>query len=83
MYIYMNKPPTPHNPPPPHSDPCKNGGICHNLKNSFECECISGYLGSTCSEYNTRPCKLDHTKNDCLNNGRCALDPVLGQSRAS
>jgi hypothetical protein len=30
------------------SAPCKNGGICKDLVNGYECACVAGYDGTTC-----------------------------------
>ena len=30
------------------ASPCKNGGICKDLVNSYECECRVGYSGPNC-----------------------------------
>ena len=32
------------------SSPCKNGGICKNVENSFECTCKQGYTGVICDK---------------------------------
>ena len=32
------------------SNPCQNNGTCSDGKNSFSCQCPTGYLGDTCSQ---------------------------------
>ena len=40
------------------SAPCKNGATCvEKFPEEFECECVAGYAGETCSE------GLFHSKN--------------------
>lgn len=30
------------------SNPCQNGGACRNLENSFQCVCVTGFIGVFC-----------------------------------
>lgn len=30
------------------SDPCQNGGICEDLFDKYECDCLPGYDGVLC-----------------------------------
>ena len=50
------------------SSPCLNGGTCVNTKESYQCDCPSGYKGGNCeieiNECLALPCYLDST---CVN----------------
>jgi hypothetical protein len=30
--------------------PCKNGGLCSQTSNSYQCSCINGWTGQNCTE---------------------------------
>lgn len=50
------------------SKPCLNGGTCHDLINSFRCDCTDGYMGAYCQlPYDA----CTKTPSPCLNNGTC------------
>lgn len=46
--------------------PCLNGGICHDLINSFKCSCATGFTGSRC-QINIDDC----ASSPCRNGGEC------------
>ena len=47
------------------SSPCMNGGACFNTKESYRCECASGYNGQNCeneiNECVSSPCYQQST----------------------
>ena len=49
---------------------CSNNGKCiyNPIKNSFICDCIQNYTGSSC-QIDKRPCNSN--KLQCINNGEC------------
>ena len=49
---------------------CSNNGKCiyNPIKNSFICDCIQNYTGSSC-QIDKRPCNSN--KLQCMNNGEC------------
>lgn len=51
---------------------CLNGGTCHDLVNSFRCECALGFEGMNC-ETRILPCD----SNPCLEGGTCVNDKSL------
>ncbi|XP_034122311.1 cubilin homolog [Drosophila guanche] len=58
------------------SNPCQNGGTCHDLYKSFQCDCVAGWQGPTCEE-DVNEC-FDFSNTDlaaCMNNGRCINTP--------
>lgn len=52
--------------------PCLNGGVCHDLINSFKCTCAIGFTGSRC-QINIDDC----ISNPCRNAGVCH-DSIAG-----
>ncbi|KAH8296515.1 hypothetical protein KR054_007352 [Drosophila jambulina] len=58
------------------SSPCKNGGICHDAYNGFQCECTAAWQGPTCEEDVNECFTLAGTDlAGCLNNGQCINTP--------
>ncbi|XP_060560086.1 fibropellin-3-like isoform X4 [Ruditapes philippinarum] len=57
------------------SNPCKNGGICKDLVNEYECTCVAGYDGMNCendiNECLSNPCKHGSTCKDLVNKYEC------------
>ncbi|KAJ8300989.1 hypothetical protein KUTeg_022508, partial [Tegillarca granosa] len=50
------------------SQPCRNGGTCHALQDGYQCSCVAGYKGDTCTE------DIDEcadNPNLCKNGGSC------------
>lgn len=54
------------------NNPCQNGGVCHDLVNSFSCSCPHGTLGKLC-EINVNDC----FHGACFHGGTC-VDKVGG-----
>lgn len=48
------------------SNPCRNGAICHDKINGYDCECKPGYTGLNC-EVDIDEC----ASNPCANGGKC------------
>ncbi|KAI8500842.1 hypothetical protein Bbelb_216600 [Branchiostoma belcheri] len=54
---------------------CKNGGVCTDLGNSFQCACAAGYEGDTCqtdiNDCSPNPCQHGGTCTDLVNGFQC------------
>ncbi|XP_068150750.1 cubilin homolog [Drosophila tropicalis] len=58
------------------SNPCKNGGICYDAYEAFQCECPAGWQGPTCED-DVNEC-FDLAGTDlaaCQNNAQCINTP--------
>ncbi|XP_048459298.1 coagulation factor X-like [Rhincodon typus] len=42
------------------SNPCRNGGICRDNINRYDCQCLKGYKGSNCEIDIPQLCNLDN-----------------------
>ena len=50
------------------SNPCRNGALCQDRVNGYECQCRNGYRGQNC-EIAINYC--EERRNQCLNGGTC------------
>ena len=55
------------------SRPCRNGGSCADLVNGFQCTCLSGWTGTTCTE--SMDIQIEHII-ICFINGRYSIGNV-------
>jgi len=53
---------------------CKNGGRCVKLGYVYTCQCMPGYSGTTCENYEGDICSRT---NPCLNSGKCTAKTPL------
>lgn len=61
------------------SSPCANGGLCTDLVNGFQCECLRGYFGYRClsdiNECDSNPCHHGARCEDGINRFICHCPP--------
>ncbi|XP_033105221.1 uncharacterized protein LOC117107621 [Anneissia japonica] len=51
------------------SHPCLNGGACTAFRNRYSCDCLNGYSGTNCENYNAATQSCSSTP--CRNGGTC------------
>ncbi|XP_071787824.1 cubilin-like isoform X2 [Asterias amurensis] len=63
------------------TNPCQHGGTCVNLYQGYQCRCVPGWTGTTCSDDVNECATISGTEDDCQNSGTCVN--TLGSFRCS